>query len=165
MNIKIRDMVEADWAEVSMIYQQGMDTNLATFQTECPGYEEWNAGHLSFGRLVAVCGQCVVGFAVLSSVSSRPVYSGVCEVSIYIAKDYMGEGVGTQLFNALIRNSEENNVWTLQSGIMSDNVASIRLHEKCGFRIVGIRERIGCDRLGMWRDTVLMERRSKNVGI
>lgn len=165
MDIRIRKMTDADWTAVSEIYQQGMDTNLATFQVECPSFEEWDCGHLPFGRLVAVRGGDVVGFAVLSAVSSRCVYSGVCEVSIYIAEECWGKGVGTCLFDALIRSSEENGIWTLQSGIMSDNIASIRLHERCGFRVVGYRERIGCDRFGKWRDTVLMERRSAAVGV
>lgn len=165
MDISIRKMTDADWMAVSEIYQQGMDTNLATFQVECPSFEEWDCGHLPFGRLVAVSGGDVVGFVVLSAVSSRCVYSGVCEVSIYIAEECRGKGVGTCLFDALIRISEENGIWTLQSGIMSDNLASIRLHERCGFRVVGYRERIGCDRFGKWRDTVLMERRSAAVGV
>lgn len=165
MEITIRKMEVTGWREVSEIYQQGMGTNLATFQVVCPSYEEWDSGHLPLDRLVAVCGDRVSGFAVLSAVSSRCVYSGVCEVSIYITEECRGMGIGTQLLDALIRSSEENGIWMLQSGIMSDNAASIRLHEKCGFRMVGYRERIGRDRFGQWRDTVLMERRSDTVGL
>lgn len=165
MDINIRLFKEADWKCTSEIYQYGMDTNLATFQIKCPDYKEWNQNHLSFCRLVAEYEKNIVGFAVLSSISSRCVYSGVAEVSIYIAKDYIGHGIGTILLQALIDESETHKIWTLQSSIMSDNLASIRLHERCGFRTVGIREKIGCDRLGNWRDTLLMERRSKITGI
>lgn len=164
MSVVLRPMEPSDWGAVASIYQQGMDTNLATFQTQCPTYEEWNAGHLKSCRLVAIEDGSVVGWAALSPVSSRPVYAGVAEVSIYIALGQRGKGVGCLLLQALAEESEKEGFWTLQSGIMSDNAASIRLHEKCGYRRIGNREKIGCDRNGIWRDTVLMERRSKTVG-
>ncbi|MDL2319469.1 N-acetyltransferase family protein [Eubacteriales bacterium OttesenSCG-928-A19] len=162
--ITIRTMTKEDWEAVAAIYQAGMDTNLATFQTECPSYTEWDAGHLSTCRLVADDDGSVAGWAALSAVSSRCVYSGVAEVSIYISGAYRGKGVGTVLLNALSDASEAAGIWTLQSGIMADNTASIKLHEKCGYRMIGKREKIGCDRNGVWRDTVLVERRSKVVG-
>ena len=153
-------MTEADWPYVSRIYQQGMDTNRATFQEKCPPWEEWNRSHLASCRLVAAFEGRVVGWAALSAVSSRCVYAGVAEVSIYIDSAAQGQGAGTQLLGAMIRASEAEGCWMLQSGIFEDNLASIRLHERCGFRLVGYRERIGRDRFGVWRNTVLMERRS-----
>lgn len=165
MKFNVRPMDKADWPQISEIYQQGMDTNQATFQYECPTYKDWNASHLELCRLVITGHGRVVGWAALSPVSSRPVYAGVAEVSIYMGTDFHGAGLGTRLLEALIASSEESGIWTLQSGIMRDNAASIHVHEKCGFRLVGHREKIGRDRFGVWRDTVLMERRSTVVGI
>lgn len=165
MHITVRAMSAFDWDAVGRIYQEGMDTNLATFQTECPPYEEWDASHLQSCRLVVVdAADTVLGWAALSPVSSRCVYAGVAEVSVYVAADQKGKGIGVLLLNTLAEASEKEGIWTLQSGIMSDNAASIRLHEKCGYRRVGYRERIGRDRNGVWRDTVLMERRSTKIG-
>ena len=164
--ISIRSMEKQDWPSVSAIYQEGMDTNLATFQTQCPPYEAWDAGHLKGCRLVAVDPDgAVAGWAALSPVSSRCVYAGVAEISIYIAMVQRGKGIGTALLDALASASEKEGIWTLQSGIMADNAASIRLHEKNGYRMIGYREKVGCDRNGVWRDTVLMERRSRVVGV
>lgn len=165
MGVVVRPMEGSDWAAVAGIYQEGIDTDMATFQTECPAYDQWDAAHLQACRLVAVDSEgSVAGWAALSPVSSRYVYRGVAEVSIYIASSQRGQGVGTALLDALAEASEQEGIWTLQSGIMADNLASIRLHEKCGYRMVGTRQRIGCDRHGLWRDTVLMERRSTVVG-
>ena len=165
MSFTIRLMESSDWDAVAGIYQAGMDTNLATFQTECPSYEEWDASHLKCCRLVAVDESgSVIGWAALSPVSSRCVYAGVAEISVYISSDWRSKGIGNALLDALATASEREGIWTLQSGIMADNIASIRLHEKCGYRMVGFRERIGRDRNGKWRDTVLMERRSITVG-
>ena len=152
-------MSESDWPDVGRIYQAGMDTNMATFQTECPSWQEWNASHLDDCRIVVLSGNTVAGWAALTAVSGRCVYAGVAEVSIYIDPDLQGKGAGTSLLNALIQESEKQGYWTLQSGILQENLASIRLHERCGFRMVGYRERIGKDRFGIWRNTVLMERR------
>ena len=160
MRLSIRSMTPEDWPAVARIYQEGMDTNLATFQTECPSWEEWNAAHLPQCRLVAVADGAVAGWVALSAVSSRCVYAGVAEVSIYIGAEARGAGVGKALLTALIPASEEAGFWTLQSGIMENNAASIALHSSCGFRQVGYREKIGQDRNGVWRNTVLMERRS-----
>lgn len=160
MRLSIRAMTAEDWPAVARIYQEGMDTNLATFQTECPSWEEWNAAHLQKCRLVAVVDDAVAGWVALSAVSSRCVYAGVAEVSVYISAAARGMGVGKALLTALILASEEAGFWTLQSGIMENNAASIALHTSCGFRLVGCREKIGQDRNGVWRNTVLMERRS-----
>ena len=159
MGFQIRKMVDTDWLEVSRIYQEGMDTNLATFQFDCPSWEEWNASHLKDCRLVIMNDGMILGWAALTAVSGRCVYAGVAEVSIYIDQDFRGRGAGKVLLLELIRCSEENGLWTLQSGIMQENKASICLHESCGFRLVGYRERIGRDRFGNWRNTILMERR------
>ena len=160
MRLSIRSMTPEDWPAVARIYQEGMDTNLATFQTECPSWDEWNAAHLSKCRLVAVVDDAVAGWAALSPYSSRSVYSGVAHLSIYIGQEARGVGVGKALLTAMIAASEEAGFWTLQSGIMVNNAASIALHSSCGFRLVGYREKIGQDRNGVWRNTLLMERRS-----
>ena len=139
-----------------------MDTNIATFQTECPTWEEWNTSHLKPCRLVITEDGKVIGWAALTAVSGRCVYAGVAEASLYIDQEYRGRGAGKKLLLELIRLSEENRFWTLQSGIMQENAASLRLHESCGYRMVGYRERIGCDRFGKWRNTVLMEKRSRS---
>lgn len=163
MEYQIREMLPSDWKSVSEIYKQGIDTNLATFQSELPTYEEWDKAHLPYCRLVATENETIVGWAALTPVSSRCVYAGVAEVSIYVSTKHSGKGIGFILLNALITQSEENGIWTLQSGIMQENKASIRLHEKCGFRMVGYRERIGKDVKGRWRNNVLMEKRSRRI--
>ncbi|HRX59079.1 MAG TPA: N-acetyltransferase family protein [Eubacteriales bacterium] len=159
--ISIRAMTAADWPDASRIYREGIETGLATFQSECPPWEDWDRAHLGACRLVAVLDGSIAGWAALSAVSGRCVYAGVAEVSVYIAKSVRHTGVGTRLLNALVSASEESGFWTLQSGILQENKASLRLHEKCGFRVVGYREKIGRDQNGNWRNTVLMERRSK----
>jgi phosphinothricin acetyltransferase len=153
-------MTGDDWPEVSLIYQKGMDTGMATFETRCPEFSQWDAAHLKACRLAAVQEGRVIGWAALTPVSGRCVYAGVAEVSVYISPDHRGQGVGRALLSELVRRSEESGFWTLQSGIFQENAASIRLHERCGFRMVGWREKIGRDRSGRWRSTVLMERRS-----
>lgn len=156
----IRALTEADWPSVRDIYRQGIDGNIATFQTECPDWRDWDAAHIQTCRLVITEGDKVVGWTALTPVSGRCVYAGVAEVSVYIDSGAQGKGAGTLLLTELVRASESNGFWMLQSGILRENAASIRLHEKCGFRMVGYRERIGKDRYGVWRDTVLMEKRS-----
>jgi phosphinothricin acetyltransferase len=161
--MNITPMSEAHWAAVREIYAQGIATRNATFETALPDWAEWDARHLSMCRLVALRGDEVVGWAALSAVSSREVYRGVAEVSVYVADGAQGKGIGSALLSALVAESERMGIWTLQAGILAENDASIHLHEKAGFRIVGCREKIG--RLdGQWRDTVLMERRSTVVG-
>jgi len=163
MEYQIREMLESDWPLVSKIYREGMETNLATFQTECPAWESWDASHLKTCRLVITAQGGVIGWAALTAVSGRCVYAGVAEVSIYVDQAHRGAGVGKALLAELILRSEQSGFWTLQSGIMQENAASVRLHESCGFRMVGYREKIGQDRFGCWRNTVLMERRSQNT--
>lgn len=166
MDFNIRKMQEEDWNSVAAIYMQGIKTKKATFQTEPPEYSDWDKSHLQLGRLVAVNNQnCIVGWVALSPTSSRCVYRGVAEVSIYVSENYRKNNVGYELLQRLIAETEKENIWTLQSGIFAKNEGSIALHKKCGFRIVGIREKIGCDGDGIWHDTVLMERRSTVVGI
>ncbi|MCA9912425.1 MAG: N-acetyltransferase [Anaerolineae bacterium] len=162
--MKIREMMAHDWPVVRTIYQEGIDTGLATFETEIPTWEYWHDTHLQAGRLVAEDETSMLGWAALTAVSHRCVYGGVAEVSIYIANAARGQGVGTALLNALIRCSEDENLWTLQATILGGNDASVRLHEKCGFRMVGYREKIA-QLHGQWRDTILMERRSQQIGL
>jgi len=164
MNFAIQPMAEADATAVLEIYGQGIATGDATFETEVPAWEKFTSGHLPHSRLVARDGTGVLGWAMLGPVSGRCVYGGVAEVSIYIAESERGRGIGRALLEELIRQSEQNGIWTLQAGIFPENAASIRLHKRHGFREVGRRERIG--KLGdHWRDTVLLERRSKSVGV
>ena len=157
-------MSPQDWAAVREIYRQGIATGNATFETSVPGWEQWDAGHLPCCRLLARDGEDVLGWAALSRVSSRAVYAGVAEVSVYVAAQARGHGVGSMLLSALVTASEQNGIWTLQASVFPENQSSIALHRRCGFREVGTRQRIGC-REGRWRDTVLMERRSAAVGI
>lgn len=164
MEITCRTMVKEDWAAVARIYQEGIDTNLATFQTVCPTFEDFDKSHLSFCRFVAESRQEVVGWAMLSPVSSRYAYRGVAEVSVYISGKARNQGVGKALLHLLVRESEKQGIWTLQSSILSENKASIALHERCGFRLVGRREKIARDGNGIWRDTCLMEKRREETG-
>ena len=154
----------AHYPEIAEIYLQGIATGNATFQTTAPSWEEWDISHLPHSRIAAVVNDQIAGWAALSPVSSRCVYAGVAEVSVYVGKAYCGKGIGQKLLEALIEESEGHNLWTLQSGIFPENVASIRLHEKCGFRQIGYREKIG-QMNGVWRDNIIMERRSKTVGV
>jgi L-amino acid N-acyltransferase YncA len=156
-------MMAADWPRVRAIYDEGIATGDATFQTEAPPWDAWDAGHLPHSRLVACQDGVVLGWAALSPVSARRVYSGVAEVSVYVAAQARGRRVGLALLQRLIGESEEHGIWTLQAGIFPENRASIVLHERCGFRLVGRRERLGQMR-GRWRDVLLLERRSITVG-
>ena len=163
MSFIIEEMKESDWPAVRAIYLEGIATGQATFETEAPAWERWDGAHHAFARLVARAGDGVKGWAALSPVSGRAVYSGVAEVSVYVGERHRGAGIGRALLEALINASEQNGIWTLQAGIFPENDASIALHKLCGFREVGRRERIGCMN-GVWRDTLLLERRSKVVG-
>ena len=155
---------EQHYPQIATIYLQGIATGNATFQTEAATWADWDKSHLQHSRLAAFVENEMAGWAALSPVSSRCVYAGVAEVSIYIADKFRGKGIGKILFSQLIKSSEVNNLWTLQSGIFPENIGSIRLHENCGFRAIGYRERIG-QMHGIWRDNIIMERRSKTVGI
>jgi L-amino acid N-acyltransferase YncA len=148
---------------VAAIYGEGIACGGATFETECPSWEEWDAAHLACCRLVARKGDEIVGWAALSPVSRRPCYAGVAEASVYVSADARGQGVGRALLEALIHESEEHGIWTLQGATFAENAASLRLQVACGFRVVGRRERIAALN-GAWRDTILTERRSSSVG-
>lgn len=163
MNIVIREMKKEDWKSVVVIYQEGINTQIATFQTEVPEYDAWDQSHIKECRLVAECNEAIIGWIALSPVSSRCVYKGVAEVSIYIKKEYRGNHIGEMLMQKLFTESEKEGYWTLQSGIIELNKASIALHTKSGFRMVGYRENIAKDRQGNWQNTVLMERRSQII--
>jgi L-amino acid N-acyltransferase YncA len=162
--MEIKPILEKDYPAIAEIYLQGIATGYATFQTEAPKWEAWDKSHLSFCRLGAFENDDMLGWAALSPVSSRCVYSGIAEVSIYVASSERGNGIGKKLFAQLIKESEENDLWTLQSGIFPENICSIKLHEELGFRKIGYREKIGSMN-GVWRDNVIMERRSKIVGV
>jgi L-amino acid N-acyltransferase YncA len=163
VQFELDSMRESDWEAVRAIYAQGIATGDATFETEAPDWERWDASHLQEGRLVARSDGGVLGWAALSPVSSRCVYAGVAEVSVYVRDTARGMGVGRSLLEGLIRASEECGIWTLQAGIFPENRASVALHCSCGFREVGRRERLGQMR-GVWRDVLLLERRSATVG-
>jgi L-amino acid N-acyltransferase YncA len=155
---------ENNYKEVATIYAQGIATGVATFETTIPNWQHWDKSHLPFGRIGANEHQVMQGWAALSPVSSRCVYGGVAEISIYIAEKARGKGIGKFLLQALISASETNNIWTLQAGVFRENKASIALHERCGFRIIGFKERIGQIN-GVWKDNILLERRSSVVGV
>lgn len=157
-------MAAADWLLIRGIYLEGIATGEATFETEAPSWEEWDAAHLSFARLVARAGENVSGWAALSPVSRRKAYAGVAEVSVYVAARNRGKGVGRALLDRLIEESEQNGIWTLQAAVFPENAATLALHKRCGFREVGRRERIS-ELNGRWRDTILLERRSRIVGV
>lgn len=160
----INEMRPGDWEEVKAIYAEGIATRQATFEVGTPSWEAWDASHLPFARLVARRHEAVVGWAALGPVSRRPAYAGVAEVSVYVAQSQRGMGVGRRLLEALIAASEQNGIWSLQAVMFPENAGSIALHLRCGFREVGRRERIGkLDEV--WRDTILLERRSQRIGM
>lgn len=163
--IAIRRMVPEDWESVRSIYLEGLATGDASFESEAPSREKWDERHLSVPRLVAVSLSegGVVGWAALAPVSARAVYGGVAEVSVYVADNFRGKGIGKALLKQLVAQSEQKGLWTLQASVFPENIASLALHKICGFREVGTRQRIGIAH-GIWRDTVLLERRSEIVG-
>jgi phosphinothricin acetyltransferase len=160
--VVVRDLRADDWPEVARIYREGIETGNATFETEVPSWEEWDAAHLAAHRFAAERDGRVVGWVALLPVSSRECYSGVAEVSLYVSEEARSQGVGRELLTAAIEDAERGGIWTLQTSVFPENVASLRLLRRFGFREVGRRERIG--RLhGIWRDTVLVERRSEVI--
>jgi L-amino acid N-acyltransferase YncA len=162
VDLQVRAMTAEDWPRVRAIYEAGIATGNATFETEAPAWEPWDGAHLEAPRLVASRGGDVLGWAALSPVSDRCVYEGVAEVSVYVDPACAGQGVGTAVLAALVQASEAAGIWTLQTGIFPENEASLALHQRCGFRVVGRRERIG--RMGdRWRDVMFMERRSASI--
>jgi L-amino acid N-acyltransferase YncA len=162
--IETAQLVPADWPSVRRIYFEGIGTGMATFETKPPTWQAWDRGHLATPRLVARSGGGVVGWAALAPVSDRCAYAGVAEDSVYVDATMRGRGVGELLLRTLLAESETAGIWTVQTGIFPDNLASLALHERCGFRRVGTRERVG--RLdGRWRDVVFLERRSTVAGV
>jgi L-amino acid N-acyltransferase YncA len=162
MSIRIEPMTPADWPGIRAIYEEGIATGLATFETTVPSWEEWDATRLPHSRLIARDLQAL-GWAALSPVSRRPCYAGVAEFAVYVTAAARGRGIGQALLHALIETSEANGIWTLQGATFAENAASLALQRKCGFRIVGRRQRIG-KLAGVWHDTVLTERRSNKTG-
>ena len=156
-------MLPEDWPAVKAIHEEGIRTRNATFETVAPGWETWDAQHLAHCRLVARIDDEVVGWAALAPVSDRCAYGGVAEVSVYVAERTRGHGVGKKLLGALIIDSEREDLWTLQAQIFPENTTSLALFEQKGFRTVGTRERLG-EMDGVWRDVVLLERRSRVAG-
>jgi L-amino acid N-acyltransferase YncA len=163
-------MSEADWTDVAAIYQEGIDSGDATFASTPPAsWEDWCAGKIEAGSIVAHRDGRILGWAALSPISNRKVYTGAAEVSVYVSQAVQRQGIGSRLLGALIEVSEANGIWTLQAGIFPENQASLHLHFKHGFRVVGKREKLGRmdfgPRQGEWRDVLLLERRSKVVGV
>jgi L-amino acid N-acyltransferase YncA len=163
MGLRIDIMAPGDWPAVRAIYEEGITTGLGTFEIAAPSWEEWDAARLPHSRLVAR-EQAIVGWAALIPVSKRACYAGVAEVGVYVAASARGRGVGRSLLEAVIESSEAHGIWTLQGATIAENVASLALQSKCGFRVVGQRERIG-KLNGAWRDTILTERRSGKIGV
>jgi phosphinothricin acetyltransferase len=163
MEFQIDALTAADWPEVRRIYEEGLATGVGSFETTSPSWEQWDAARLPHSRLVAR-GEAVLGWAALSSVSKRVCYAGVAEVGIYVAAVARRQGVGRTLLEALIASAETHGIWMLQGATIAENAPSLALQRRCGFRIVGRRERIA-KRDGRWHDTVLTERRSKKIGI
>jgi L-amino acid N-acyltransferase YncA len=163
-DVAIRGLRPTDWPAVAAIYGEGIEAGDATLESAIPPWIQWDAGHRSDCRLVAERDGHVVGWTAISSYSGRSVYSGVAWESVYVAASARGSGVGRALLDALIQASEAAGVWTLLAGVQIENVASLALHERVGFRRIGVQERVGRDPAGRWRDVVLLERRSPHVG-
>ncbi len=164
MDLELKHISQDNWSAIARIYEHGMKTDTATFEIVVPSWEHWHQSHLAPCRIAAWHMSKIVGWAALSRVSNRTVYRGVAEVSLYVDTNYTKNGIGTQLLTNLIKESEKEGIWTLQAAIFRENEASLRLHKKVGFREIGYRERIG-KRNGVWYDNLLLERRSKTIGI
>lgn len=156
-------MKPSDWPGVARVYAEGISTGMATFETSVPGWDDWDAGHIEACRLLVEADGEIVAWAALSPTSRRDVYRGVAEASIYVGEKARGKGIGSGLLGELVSCSEREGYWTLQAGIFPENEASVRLHQRHGFRVVGTRERIGASK-GGWRDVLLLERRSETIG-
>jgi L-amino acid N-acyltransferase YncA len=161
--VQIRDLRPGDWPEVARIYAEGIATRNATFETEVPSWDEWDRSHLAEHRFLALDEGRVLGWIALAPVSDRCCYAGVAEVSVYVGAAGRGAGVGAALVQAVVKSSERGGIWTLQTGVFPENEASLALCHRFGFRVVGTRERIG-QLAGIWRDVLLLERRSAAVG-
>jgi phosphinothricin acetyltransferase len=155
-------MTDSDSETVLEIYRMGIETRNATFETVVPGWDVWDANHHKHSRFIVEKDNKIVGWVALSPVSGRDAYKGVAEISIYVDTNYPGRGIGSKLMENVIKSSEENGIWTLYTSLFPENRASVDLHKKFGFRIVGTREKIGCLD-GIWRDTLIMERRSRET--
>jgi L-amino acid N-acyltransferase YncA len=162
--MEIVELTENHWPEVRTIYESGIATGNAHFSMQVPTWDEWDHEHVKSCRLVAVENNEVLGWAALTAMSDRCVFAGVAEVSVYVAENARGKGIGKKLLAELAKQSEENNYWTLEARIFAENSASIKIHEDNGFRMIGKRERIG-KLNGVWRDTILLERRSLKMGV
>ena len=162
--MEIKQLEVQHWNDVKRIFEEGIATQNATFETSAPSWESWDTGHLKTCRFVAVENNIVVGWAALTPVSGRCVYAGVADISLYVSESHRGKKIGNSLMRRLIESSEKEGLWTLQAGIFPENKASIALHEKNGFYLIGTRRKIG-KMDNVWRDTILMERRSKVVGV
>ena len=160
---EIRSIQPSDWPDVARIYAEGIGTGMATFETSVPDWDDWDAAHVETCRLLVEIGGQTVAWAALSPISRRAVYRGVAEASIYGGEEARGRGVGSALLGELVACSEREGYWTLQAGVFPENEASVRLHQRHGFRVVGTRERIGASN-GTWRDVLLLERRSETIG-
>lgn len=156
----IREMNRKDWDSMMHIYNQSLQKGDVTFTTECPTYEEWDAGHIKECRFVCELDGQVVGYTMIAPTSKREPYRGVVELSIFVDQNYQRRGIGTELLNRICEETEKYGYWTLYSAIFSVNIASVELHKKCGFRIIGFRENIAKDRFGNWQTTTIMERRN-----
>jgi phosphinothricin acetyltransferase len=163
MDLIIDELRPEDWDQVRQIYLEGLATGQGSFEVEAPSWEIWNKNHHSHSRLIARQDGRVIAWAALAPVSARQCYAGVAEVSLYVSADQRGRGVGQRLLQAVIESSERHGIWSLYGATFPENEASIRLQLACGFRIVGCRERVA-QRHGVWRDTILTERRSRVVG-
>ena len=160
--LEVDELTAGDWPAVSAIYADGIATRNATFETAVPSWDEWEPAHMDDYRLVGRVDGEVVGWAALSRFSDRQCYRGVAEDSVYVRNGHHGQGVGYALLSALVSRAEAAGLWTIQAGVFPENLASLKLHVACGFRVVGVRERIG-QLDGAWRDVVLLERRSKEI--
>lgn len=156
----IREMKESDWDEMMEIYEQSLKKGDVTFRTECPSYEEWDKSHIKECRLVYEKDGRIIGYTMIAPTSSRDSYRGVVEVSIFVDEKHCKKGIGTQLLSKLMELAREEGYWTLYSAIFSVNEGSIKLHEKCGFRVIGTREKIAKDKFGNWQSTTIMEWRN-----
>jgi L-amino acid N-acyltransferase YncA len=160
----IREMISNDSTRILEIYKMGLDTRNATFETGIPSWTDWDSKHLKHSRFVYIENGKILGWIALSPVSTRKVYEGVAEVSVYIDTNILGKGIGSKLMDKVIVSSEKHGIWTLHSSVFPENTATLKLHDKYGFRVIGKRDRIA-QLDGKWRDTVLLERRSKKIGI
>jgi len=163
--MKIKRFEKKDWDKIRDIYKSGIETGIATFESNLPSWEKFDKDHLDFCRLAAVENEKIIGWIALSLMNDKDYYSGVAEVSIYIHEDFRNKGVGKVLLQKAIEDSEKNGLWTLQAKIIEDNISSIKLHKKCGFKLVGIREKLGRDKNGTFINVWLFEKRSEKQGV